>query len=175
MDFLSDVIGEARSLSLTKESHLFNRFIVWNVFGTWIVHSRQWVLVGLINILEFFAAKRLAKAVPSRTAGMKLHSKSQERGRKLFCCSGWPDVINSMTVSDLLEAYPLLSSLLYLRKRVKWFHYLRVLGLIFVLDMLSQSEPSCFFITYDTPIVLITFKVKEGEGEKKKSLKISRV
>ena len=37
----------------------------------------------------FFAAKRLAKASPSRQTGMKLHSRSQESGRRLFCCSGW--------------------------------------------------------------------------------------
>ena len=36
----------------------------------------------------FFAAKRLAKASPSRQTGMKLHSRSQESGRRLFCCSG---------------------------------------------------------------------------------------
>ncbi|CAK9164092.1 unnamed protein product [Ilex paraguariensis] len=41
-----------------------------------------------VNELFYEIAKRLAKAVPSRTAGMKIHSKSQERGRKLFCCSG---------------------------------------------------------------------------------------
>ncbi|XP_012444620.1 ras-related protein RHN1 [Gossypium raimondii] len=41
------------------------------------------------NVSELFyeIAKRLAKAAPSRTGGMKLHSRRQESGRRLFCCS----------------------------------------------------------------------------------------
>ncbi|KAB2079759.1 Ras-related RHN1 [Gossypium arboreum] len=41
------------------------------------------------NVSELFyeIAKRLAKAAPSRTSGMKLHSRRQESGRRLFCCS----------------------------------------------------------------------------------------
>ncbi|TYH68990.1 hypothetical protein ES332_D05G026400v1 [Gossypium tomentosum] len=41
------------------------------------------------NVSELFyeIAKRLAKAAPSRTGGMKLHSQRQESGRRLFCCS----------------------------------------------------------------------------------------
>uniref|UniRef100_A0A5B7AQF5 Putative ras-related protein RHN1 n=1 Tax=Davidia involucrata TaxID=16924 RepID=A0A5B7AQF5_DAVIN len=41
-----------------------------------------------VNELFYEIAKRLAKAAPSRPAGMKLHNASQERGRGLFCCSG---------------------------------------------------------------------------------------
>ncbi|KAK9268622.1 hypothetical protein L1049_000379 [Liquidambar formosana] len=40
-----------------------------------------------VNELFFEIAKRLAKACPSRPTGMKLHSRSQERGRRVFCCS----------------------------------------------------------------------------------------
>ncbi|KAA3490124.1 ras-related protein RHN1-like [Gossypium australe] len=41
------------------------------------------------NVSELFyeIAKRLAKAAPSRTGGMKLHNRRQESGRRLFCCS----------------------------------------------------------------------------------------
>lgn len=38
---------------------------------------------------SFFAAKKLAKASPSRPTGMKLHRGSQDSGRRLFCCSVW--------------------------------------------------------------------------------------
>ncbi|KAF3957079.1 hypothetical protein CMV_017864, partial [Castanea mollissima] len=41
-----------------------------------------------VNELFYEIAKRLAKASPSRPTGMKLHSRSQESGRRLFCCSG---------------------------------------------------------------------------------------
>ncbi|KAK4604201.1 hypothetical protein RGQ29_012632 [Quercus rubra] len=41
-----------------------------------------------VNELFYEIAKRLAKASPSRQTGMKLHSRSQESGRRLFCCSG---------------------------------------------------------------------------------------
>ncbi|GMQ06573.1 hypothetical protein ACSBR2_038579 [Camellia fascicularis] len=40
-----------------------------------------------VNELFYEIAKRLAKAAPSRPGGMKLHSRSQERGRRGFCCS----------------------------------------------------------------------------------------
>lgn len=41
-----------------------------------------------VNELFYEIAKRLAKALPSRTTGMKLQSRSQERGSRLYCCSG---------------------------------------------------------------------------------------
>ncbi|XVF49204.1 hypothetical protein PTKIN_Ptkin03bG0249800 [Pterospermum kingtungense] len=40
-----------------------------------------------VNELFYEIAKRLAIAAPSRTTGMKLHVRSQERGRRLFCCT----------------------------------------------------------------------------------------
>ncbi|KAL7259914.1 hypothetical protein ACSBR1_005722 [Camellia fascicularis] len=40
-----------------------------------------------VNELFYEIAKRLAKASPSRPAGMKLHNRSQEAGRRAFCCS----------------------------------------------------------------------------------------
>uniref|UniRef100_A0A2P2KZJ4 Uncharacterized protein MANES_03G019800 n=1 Tax=Rhizophora mucronata TaxID=61149 RepID=A0A2P2KZJ4_RHIMU len=40
-----------------------------------------------VNELFYEIAKRLAKAAPSRLAGMKLHSRPQESGRRMFCCS----------------------------------------------------------------------------------------
>ncbi|XP_041006807.1 ras-related protein RHN1-like isoform X1 [Juglans microcarpa x Juglans regia] len=40
-----------------------------------------------VNELFYEIAKRLAKANPSRTAGMKLQSRSQGSRRRLFCCS----------------------------------------------------------------------------------------
>ncbi|CAL5400307.1 unnamed protein product [Camellia sinensis] len=40
-----------------------------------------------VNELFYEIAKRLAKASPSRPAGMKLHNRSQEAGRREFCCS----------------------------------------------------------------------------------------
>ncbi|KAF5482044.1 hypothetical protein F2P56_002643 [Juglans regia] len=40
-----------------------------------------------VNELFYEIAKRLAKANPSRTTGMKLQGRSQESGRRLFCCS----------------------------------------------------------------------------------------
>ncbi|KAJ7969623.1 Ras-related protein [Quillaja saponaria] len=40
-----------------------------------------------VNELFYEIAKRLEKANPSRRTGMKLHSRSQETGRRLFCCS----------------------------------------------------------------------------------------
>nr|XP_018681589.1 PREDICTED: ras-related protein RHN1 isoform X3 [Musa acuminata subsp. malaccensis] len=41
-----------------------------------------------INELFYEIAKRLAKARPSRSSGMRLSSETQDRGRRLFCCSG---------------------------------------------------------------------------------------
>ncbi|GAB2268238.1 Complex III subunit 3 [Dionaea muscipula] len=41
-----------------------------------------------VNELFFEIAKRLARNVPSRADGIKLQNRSQEGGRKLFCCSG---------------------------------------------------------------------------------------
>ncbi|CAL9162702.1 unnamed protein product [Musa hybrid cultivar] len=41
-----------------------------------------------INELFYEIAKRLAKARPSRSSGMRLSSEMQDRGRRLFCCSG---------------------------------------------------------------------------------------
>uniref|UniRef100_A0A5B7AU54 Putative ras-related protein RHN1 n=1 Tax=Davidia involucrata TaxID=16924 RepID=A0A5B7AU54_DAVIN len=41
-----------------------------------------------VNELFYEIAKRLVKAAPARPGGMKLHRTSQERGRRLFCCSG---------------------------------------------------------------------------------------
>ncbi|KAK3041656.1 hypothetical protein RJ639_001466 [Escallonia herrerae] len=41
-----------------------------------------------VNELFYEIAKRVAKAVPLRPGGMKLHRRSQDRGRRLFCCSG---------------------------------------------------------------------------------------
>ncbi|XP_052199049.1 ras-related protein RHN1-like isoform X2 [Diospyros lotus] len=40
-----------------------------------------------VNELFYDIAKRLAQAAPSRQGGMKLHSRSQEGRRRLFCCS----------------------------------------------------------------------------------------
>ncbi|XVF34817.1 hypothetical protein REPUB_Repub18cG0091200 [Reevesia pubescens] len=40
-----------------------------------------------VNELFYEIAKRLAKAAPSRPTGMKLHSRPQQSGRRLFCCS----------------------------------------------------------------------------------------
>ncbi|KAE8714150.1 Ras-related protein RHN1 [Hibiscus syriacus] len=40
-----------------------------------------------VNELFYEIAKRLAKATPSRTTGIKLHIQPQESGRRLFCCS----------------------------------------------------------------------------------------
>ncbi|KAG2713158.1 hypothetical protein I3843_04G153600 [Carya illinoinensis] len=40
-----------------------------------------------VNELFYEIAKRLAKANPSRTAGMKLQNRSQQSRRRLFCCS----------------------------------------------------------------------------------------
>ncbi|PSS01872.1 Ras-related protein [Actinidia chinensis var. chinensis] len=41
------------------------------------------------NVSELFyeIAKRLEKVSPSRPGGMKLHRRSQEGGRRVFCCS----------------------------------------------------------------------------------------
>ncbi|KAL5576419.1 hypothetical protein UlMin_018118 [Ulmus minor] len=41
-----------------------------------------------INELFYELAKRLAKAFPSKPRGVNLNDESQERRRKLFCCSG---------------------------------------------------------------------------------------
>ncbi|URE01129.1 ras-related protein [Musa troglodytarum] len=41
-----------------------------------------------INELFYEIAKRLAKARPSRSSGMRLSSETQDRRRRLFCCSG---------------------------------------------------------------------------------------
>ncbi|XP_057967493.1 ras-related protein RHN1-like isoform X2 [Malania oleifera] len=41
-----------------------------------------------VNELFYEIAKRLAKICPSRPTGMRLQSRSQERRRRLFCCSG---------------------------------------------------------------------------------------
>ncbi|WCJ42447.1 Ras-related protein Rab-5A [Euphorbia peplus] len=41
-----------------------------------------------VNELFYEIAKKLAKAAPTRpTTGMKLHSRQQENGRRMFCCS----------------------------------------------------------------------------------------
>ncbi|XP_058206750.1 ras-related protein RHN1-like isoform X2 [Rhododendron vialii] len=40
-----------------------------------------------VNELFYEIAKRLAKAAPPRPTGMKLHRRSQEGGRRVFCCS----------------------------------------------------------------------------------------
>ncbi|KAK6944985.1 Small GTPase [Dillenia turbinata] len=40
-----------------------------------------------VNELFYEIAKRLAKSVPSRPPGMKLHT-AQQSGRRTFCCSG---------------------------------------------------------------------------------------
>ncbi|XP_057506041.1 ras-related protein RHN1-like isoform X2 [Actinidia eriantha] len=40
-----------------------------------------------VNELFYEIAKRLEKASPSRPGGMKLHRRSQEGGRRVFCCS----------------------------------------------------------------------------------------
>ncbi|XP_060668685.1 ras-related protein RHN1 isoform X2 [Ziziphus jujuba] len=40
-----------------------------------------------VNELFYEIAKRLAKASPSRQTGMKLHRRSQESRRGIFCCS----------------------------------------------------------------------------------------
>ncbi|XP_043726362.1 ras-related protein RHN1-like isoform X1 [Telopea speciosissima] len=41
-----------------------------------------------VNELFYEIAKRLAKACPPRSTGINLHNETQERGRRLFCCSG---------------------------------------------------------------------------------------
>ncbi|XP_077237917.1 ras-related protein RHN1-like isoform X2 [Tasmannia lanceolata] len=41
-----------------------------------------------VNELFYEIAKRLIKASPSRPAGINLHNATQERRRRLFCCSG---------------------------------------------------------------------------------------
>ncbi|KAJ4846406.1 Ras- protein rhn1 [Turnera subulata] len=40
-----------------------------------------------VNELFYEIAKRLAKAAPLRPTGMKLQSRQQESGRRMFCCS----------------------------------------------------------------------------------------
>ncbi|KAK2385448.1 ras-related protein RHN1 [Trifolium repens] len=40
-----------------------------------------------VNELFYEIAKRLAKANPSRQTGIKLHGRTQETRRRLFCCS----------------------------------------------------------------------------------------
>lgn len=67
---------------------------------------------------SFFAAKRLAKASPSRPTGMKLHSRSQESGRRLFCCSGWYPYLlyNCMYY---LQCYELIVCFI----SIAWFHH----------------------------------------------------
>ncbi|PSS15604.1 Ras-related protein [Actinidia chinensis var. chinensis] len=40
-----------------------------------------------VNELFYEIAKKLEKASPSRPGGMKLHRRSQEGGRRVFCCS----------------------------------------------------------------------------------------
>lgn len=40
-----------------------------------------------VNELFYEIAKKLAKASPSRPTGIKLHSRSQQNSRRMFCCS----------------------------------------------------------------------------------------
>ncbi|OAY53737.1 ras-related protein RHN1 isoform X1 [Manihot esculenta] len=40
-----------------------------------------------VNELFYEIAKELVKAAPSRPTGMKLHTRQQESGRRMFCCS----------------------------------------------------------------------------------------
>ncbi|KAK8477980.1 hypothetical protein V6N13_002547 [Hibiscus sabdariffa] len=40
-----------------------------------------------VNELFYEIAKKLAKAAPSQTTGMKLHIRQQDSGRRFFCCS----------------------------------------------------------------------------------------
>uniref|UniRef100_A0A5B7BQM8 Putative ras-related protein RHN1 n=1 Tax=Davidia involucrata TaxID=16924 RepID=A0A5B7BQM8_DAVIN len=69
----------------------FGRSLLNNVT---FIHSYSEILGFVHNFLLFayntsiFSAKRLVKAAPARPGGMKLHRTSQERGRRLFCCSG---------------------------------------------------------------------------------------
>ncbi|KAL5572676.1 hypothetical protein UlMin_022273 [Ulmus minor] len=40
-----------------------------------------------VNELFYEIAKRLAKSIPSRPTGMRLHRRTRESGRGLFCCN----------------------------------------------------------------------------------------
>jgi hypothetical protein len=41
----------------------------------------------IIQSVSPFAAKRLARAIPPKRSGMNLNNETQDRRRKIFCCS----------------------------------------------------------------------------------------
>lgn len=78
--------------------------LLWNRYTLFYMSCKLFksrIFFTMLMKASLFAGKKLAKASPSRPTGIKLHSRSQQNSRRMFCCSWWCQYATFFCASNL--------------------------------------------------------------------------